>query len=332
MAIDLERKLMQRFQYMLAGTLLLMAFLGHTVAQTTADYPSKPVRVLVAAASGGASDLLARMLAQKLSESLKRQFVVDNRSGGAGIPAYELAAKSVPDGYTILMTSSAFTYGPALYPDFPDPIKDYAPISLSTKAPYILMVHPAVAATSVKDLIALARAKPGALNMGVTNAGFTHVATAYFASAANIKITIIPYKGSAQIMIDTVAGRLDAGFANVLSTMPLVKSGKLRALAVSTAERPPVMPELPTISESGVAGFSISSWFGWMAPARTPAPILNKLSAELAKAVRSPDVVKSLADDGGEAVGSTPEQFQKFIASEVPRWSKVVRDSGMRID
>ena len=323
---------MQPFQTLLSVSAMLAVFIGHATAQTAADYPAKPVRVLVAAASGGASDLLARMLAQKLSESLKRQFIVDNRSGGAGVPCYDLAAKSLADGYTILMTSSAFVYGPALYPEFPDPIRDYAPISLSTKAPYLLIDHPAVAASSVKDLIALARTKPGMLNMGVTNAGFTHVATAYFASAANMKITIIPYKGSGQIMIDTMAGRLDAGFVNVLSTLPHIRSGKLRALAISSAERSSVMPELPTIAESGVPGFSISSWFGWTAPTRTPAAILNKLSSELAKAVRHPDVVKNLAEDGGQAIGSTPEEFRKFIAAETPRWSKVVKDSGMRVE
>jgi tripartite-type tricarboxylate transporter receptor subunit TctC len=168
--------------------------------------------------------------------------------------------------------------------------------------------------------------------MGVTNAGFTHVATAYFASAANMKITIIPYKGSGQIMIDTMAGRLDAGFVNVLSTLPHIRSGKLRALAISSAERSSVMPELPTIAESGVPGFSISSWFGWTAPTRTPAAILSKLSSELAKAVRHSDVVKNLAEDGGQAIGSTPEEFRKFIAAETPRWSKVVKDSGMRVE
>src|SRR4051812_23513868 len=205
-------------------------------AQSAADYPSRPVRVIVAAAPGGASDLLARMLTQKLSESLKRQFVVDNRSGGGGIPAYDLAAKSLPDGYTLLMTSGAFTYGPALYPNFPDPIRDYAPISLSTRAPYILMANQAIAATTVRELIGYAKSRPAAFNMGVTNAGFTHVATAYFASLAGLKVAIIPYKGSGQIMIDTVAGRLEAGFANALSTLPLVRAGKLRALAVSTEQ------------------------------------------------------------------------------------------------
>jgi tripartite-type tricarboxylate transporter receptor subunit TctC len=301
-------------------------------AQGTADYPNKSVRVIVAAAAGGASDILARMFTQKMSDSLKRQFVVDNRSGGGGIPAYDLVAKAAPDGYTLLLTSGAFTYGPALYPEFPDPVKAYAPISLATKAPYLLVATPALAANSVKELIALARSKPGVLNMGVTNAGFTHVATAYFAAAANINITVVPYKGSGQIMIDLIASRLDTVFANVLSTLPHVKSGRLRALAVSTTERSSVMPELPTVSESGIAGYSISSWFGWMAPARTPAVIVNKLSAELAKAGKYPDIVKNVAEDGGESIGSTPEQFQKFIVSEVPRWRKVVRDSGMRVD
>lgn len=321
---------MRYFQAALITTITLLP--SYSFAQGAAAYPNKPVRVIVAAAPGGASDTLTRMFTQRLSVDLGQQFVVDNRSGGGGKIAYALVADSAADGYTLLFTSAAFTYAPVLYSNFPHPIKGFAPITLAIKAPYVLVVNPALSVNSVKELIAVARSKPGMLNVGVTNAGFTHVAAAYLASDANINVTYIPYQGSGQIMVDTIAGRLHATFGNVLSTMPHVKSGKLRALAVSSAERSAVIPELPTLSESGVPGFDISSWFGWLAPAGTPVAITRKLSGELARVVKSQEVVKKLALNGGEAVGSTPEQFQKFIAVEVPRWRKVVKNARMRVE
>ncbi len=303
-------------------------------AQGVTDYPTKPVRVILASAPGTAVDVVGRLVAGKLSENLKRQFVVDNRPGAGGTIGMGLAAKSAPDGYTLLSVAPVFTFGPALRPDLPyDPVKDFVPIALVAKAPYLLVVHPSLPVKSAKELIALAKSKPGALDVGVGSSGsFTHLATAYFAFTAKIKVTIIPYKGSGQVMVDAIAGQIHMFFGSVLIALSHVKSGRLRALAVSSAERSSVLPELPTLSESGVRGYDVTFWNGWVAPAGTPAAIVSKLSAELGKAVKSPDVAKNLAEDGGEPVGSTPEQFEQLIATEVPRWRKVVRDSGMRVE
>ncbi len=301
-------------------------------AQGAANYPTRPVRVIVAVAPGGGTDLLARMLSQKLSETLKRQFVVENRAGGGNAIGYGFVAESAPDGYTLLAATPSLTFGPALRPDFPDPIKGFAPISLVASFPFMLLMHPSLPVKSVKELIALARAKPGALDWGVSSGSFSHLVAAYFVSAADIKVTFIPYKGTGQVLIDAIAGRVQAFFGNVLSYLPQVKSGRLRALAVSSAERSSALPELPTISESGVRGYDVSGWHGWVAPAGTPTAIVSKLSAEFAKAVRSPDVAKTLVRDGGNPIGSTPDQFRQLIAAEVPRWRKVVKDSRMRVE
>jgi tripartite-type tricarboxylate transporter receptor subunit TctC len=299
-------------------------------AQGAADYPSKPVRVIVPTAPGAATDLQARLLAQKLSESLKHPFVVENRPGAGYMVGYGVVTKAEPDGYTLLASSLALTLLPALRPDL-DPAKDLAPISLVSKAPFLLLVHPSLPPKSAKDLIAFARSKPGVLNMGVANGTTTHVVSAWFAAVAGIRITLVPYKGSGQVMIDTISGQIDMLFGNVLAALPHVRDGRLRALAVSSSGRSSALPALPTLEESGLAGFDVSTWHGWLAPAGTPAAIMSKLSAELAKAVKTPALNQSLKDDGAEPIGSNPEQLRRLIAAEVPRWQKVVRDSGMRL-
>jgi tripartite-type tricarboxylate transporter receptor subunit TctC len=231
-----------------------------------------------------------------------------------------------------MASSLAISLVPALRPDLPyDPRKDLAPISLVSKAPFLLLVHPSVPVKSVKDLIALARSRPGVLNMGVANGATTHLVSAYFTSLANIKVVLIPYKGSGQVMVDTISGQIEMLFANILASLPHVQSGRLRAIAVSTAERSSVLPDLPTIDESGVKGFDVSTWHAWFAPAGTPPAITRKLSAELSKAVKSPDLNQKLSGDGALPVGSDPDVLRKLLAVEVPRWRKVVKDSGMRV-
>ena len=306
---------------------------GLSFGQGTADYPNKPVRVIVAFAAGGGADAQTRMFAQKMSENMKRQFVVENRTGGGGSIAYAYTAKSAPDGYTLLAVSPTFTIAPALHQNLTyDAVADFAPISLMSRAPYLVLAHPSLPLRSIQNLIALARAKPGALNMGVTTGGSTHLATAYFADAARIKVTIVSYKGTAQAMLDTLSGQIHLFFGNVVATLPHVKSGRLRVLGVSSTERSSVLPELPTIAESGLRGFDVSTWQGWAAPAGTPAPIINKLSEELARVSRSPIITKILVEDGGEPVGSPPEPLRKLIADEVPRWRKVVQELGVRAE
>jgi tripartite-type tricarboxylate transporter receptor subunit TctC len=322
---------MQKFSvWVLAASMWAGATLVH--AQSADNYPSKPVRVIVPTAPGAATDLQARLLAQKLSESLKRQFIVENRPGAGYLVGYGVVTKADPDGYTLLASSLALTLIPALRPDLPnDPSKDLAPVSLVSKAPFLLLVHPSLPPKSAKDLIALAKAKPGVFDMGVANGTTTHIVSAYFASAAGIKLTLVPYKGTGQVMVDTMAGQIHMLFGNVLAALSNVRSGRLRALAVSTSERSSVLPQIPTLIEAGIPGFDVSTWHGWLAPAGTPAAITSKLSAELAKAVQSPDLKRTLAEDGGNPIGSSPEELRKLIATEVPRWRNVVRDSGMRL-
>ncbi len=327
----IKGKRMRNFKVVIAATALASS---PCLVFAQADYPNRPVRLIVASSPGGGTDVQARMFAQKMSESLKQPFTVDNRPGAGDTIGTGLAAKSAPDGYTLLVVSPSFTMAPALYPKFPhDPLRDVAPISLVVSSPLLLLVHPSLPVKSVKDLIALARAKPGAMDIGVGPSGtFTHLAASSFASAANIKVTLIPYQDVAQRYGNAIAGHTHMIFAPVVGALPYSKSGRLRALAVTGAQRSSVLPELPTLSEAGVAGYDVTTWYGWVAPAGTPAAIVNKLSAELVKAVKSPDIVKRLADDGGEAVGSTPEQFRQIIATEIPRWQKAAKDAGLRAE
>ena len=302
-------------------------------AQGAADYPSKPVRIIAAAGVGGGADVIGRIFAQKLSDNLKSQFVVENRPGGGDTIGIALTAKSAPDGYTLMVATPSLTIAPALHPTFSvDPLRDFVPISLTNKAPYLLVVHPSLPIKSTKDLIALAKAKPGAMNIGITVGGTQHMATVYFISAADIKITTVPYTLAGQIMTDTMGGQIHGYILPVQTTLPVVRSGRVRALAVTTAERTPVLPELPTVSESGVPGYDVSGWYGWIAPAGTPAAVVGKLNAELIKALRSPDVTKRMTDEGAVIVGNTPEQFRQLIATEATRWRTIVKDLGLKAE
>ena len=324
---------MRNFQVLAIVATLIILLPCRVLAQGTTEYPNKPVRVISSSAPGGGGDTLTRMIAQKLGENLKRQFVVDNRPGAGDTIAFIAAAKSAPDGYTLLSVSPSFTIAPALYPDFPhDPVKDYAPIGIVSRSPLLLATHPALPAKTVKELITLARSKPGALDVGIAQGSISHLVAAFFASSANIKVSFIPYKATAPLIIDTIGGQVHMLFTNAFATLPHVRSGRLHAMAVTTAERFSLLPDLPTISESGIRGYDASTWNGWLAPAGTPAAIVNRLSAELARSGKSPDIVKKLADDATEPVGSTPEQFQQLIASEIPRWRKVVKDLGLRVE
>ena len=301
------------------------------LAQSAAGFPSKPVRVVIAQPPGGAIDIQARLFTAKMSENLGQQFIVDNRGGSAGvagITAFKTVINAVPDGYTLLAVNPDFTFAPALYKNYPiDPIKDFAPVSLATRAPYLLVVNASTPTKSVKELIALAHAQPGKLNFGAGNIGAgTHLSTMWFISAAKINATYVPYKGTGPALLDLMGGRIDASLTNVLSSGPHVKSGKLRALGISTAQRSKVLPDLPTIAEQGVPGYNAYTFHGYLAPARTPAVIIHKLSTEFAKVVKTPEMADRLSGDGGEPVGSTSEQFAQAITAEVVRWRKLVKD------
>ncbi len=322
------------------GAALIMASAmtlpGAVRAQPAAGFPAKPVRVVVPQAPGGATDIQARLFAAKMGQNLGQQFIVDNRAGGgaAAVLAFSTVAKANPDGYTLLAVIPSFTYSPVLYKNYPvDPIKDFAPVSLLTRAPYLLVVNASLPVNSVKELIALAKAQPDKLNFGAGNTGSgTHLVTLWFMSAASVRALYIPYRSVGLAMLDLAGGRIDATLANVLSTGHYVKSGKLRALGISTAQRSRVMPDLPTIAEQGAPGYNASTFHGYAAPAGTPAAIVNKLSAEFARVVKSPDLAEKLSADGGEPVGSTPQEFHKLIAAEILVWNKVIRESGIKVE
>lgn len=303
-------------------------------AQSPAVYPAKPVRVIVGLAPGGATDIQARMFAQKLTEHLGRSFIVENRTGAGGTIAYAQVAKAAPDGYTLLAAAGGYSSTPAIYAKLAyDPVKDFAPISLVAQAPFLLLVHPSVPATSIKDLLALARARPGTLDFASAGHGTsTGLALELFRSMAKVNVTHVPYKGTGQALFDTVAGQVQALFANILSGLPYVKSGRLRALGVTGAARSFVLPALPTIAEAGVPGYETTTWHGWLAPAGTPAPVIGRLNAELIRVARAPDVKERLAADGAEPVGGTPEQFAQQLIAEITRWRNVVGAAGIKLN
>jgi len=312
----------------------LAAVVLPVIALGQETYPARPVRVVVGLAPGGGTDIQARLFAQKLSEGFNRSFFVENRPGAGGTVAYAQVAKSPSDGYTLLGITSGFTFTPAVYKQLTyDPLKDFAPISLVAQAPFLLVVHPALPVKSVKDLLALARGKPRALDCGSAGVGTsTHMAFELFRSLAGVKITHIPYKGTGPALIDVMAGQVHMLFGNVLSTLTYVKTGRLRALAVTTAARSSVLPDLPTIAESGLPAYENSTWHGWLAPAGTPPTVLNRLNAELVRAAKAPDLLEKLAGDGGEGVGSTPEQFGRRLATEISRWRKVIKEAGVTLE
>jgi tripartite-type tricarboxylate transporter receptor subunit TctC len=303
-------------------------------AQGAESYPVKPVRLVVGLAPGGGTDIQARLFAQKLSENLGRSFVVENRTGAGGTVAYAQVAKSPPDGYTLLGATSGYTITPAIHEKLPyDPLKDLTPISLVSQAPFLLLVHPSMPVKTVKELLAIAKAKPGTLDCASAGYGSsTHMAFELFKALSGARITHVPYKGTGQALIDAMSGQVHMLFGNVLSTMSSVKSAKLKALAVTTAQRSKVLPELPTVSESGVPGYENATWFGVFTPAGTPPAVVKRLHAELVKAARAPEVLDRLAPDGGEAVGNTPEQFAQHVSTEIARWRKVAKTAGIKAE
>ena len=323
----------------IASTLTLMLVLALTLVCTPASaqsYPSKPIRLIVPYPPGGPLDIMARAIGQKLTEAWSQPVVVDNRAGAGGNIGADLVAKSTADGYTLLMGAVAtHAINPTLYAKLPyDPVKDFAPVALVAQVPNILVVNPSVPARSVRELIDLVRARPGYLNFGSGSTGSTgHLAGELFNTMAGVKMVHIPYKGGAPAMADLLAGQVQLMFDNLANALPQVKAGRLRALAVTTLARSPAMPELPTIAESGLPGFDLTTWFGVMAPARTPPEIVVKLNAEIVRALNAKDMRERLEKMGAEPPpNNTPERFAAFIGSEAAKYAKVVRDSGAKVE
>jgi tripartite-type tricarboxylate transporter receptor subunit TctC len=316
----------------IALLLILLAAMAQAAAQT---YPDKPVRLIVPLSAGSAVDTLARIPAQKLAELWGQQVVVDNRVGANGIIGTEAAAKAAPDGYTLLLTNdAALATSPALYPKLPyDPLRDFAPISLAASIPVILVAHVSQPFTTVKELIDYAKANPGKLHYGSGgNGSAQHVPMEMFKQAAGVDLVHVPYKGLAPAFNDVVAGQIPLMFAGLSNTPAHIKAGRIRALAIGSARRSSAMPELPTMQEAGVAGFDYSAWAGFLAPAGTPAPIVQKVNADLVKVLALPDVREKLTALGFELAPGTPAEFGEMIKREMAKVARVVKEARIRVD
>ena len=320
---------MRQISSLLFGLLALL-IVGSSAAQL--NYPEKPIRVVVGFPPGSSPDIVARLLGQKLTEGLGKPVVVENIAGAAGNIAAERVAKAAPDGYTLGLAANAqLIINPSLYKLPFDPVKDFAPISQVYVSPNILVVHNAVTAKNVQELLALARAQPGELTFASGGSGSSpHLAGELFKSMARIDIREVPYKGVVAAIPDVLSGRVTMMFGPILVVLPLVREGKLRALAVTSLKRSPALPELPTVDESGVRGFEVTLWGGLLAPAGTPATILRKLHLETVNALAQPDVRAKFADLGLETIGNSPDEFAAAVKSEIPRWARLIKESGIK--
>ncbi len=316
----------------LAATL---AALTPQAAAAADAYPAKPIRFVVAFPPGGGTDIIARSIAQKLAERIAQQVVVDNRPGAGGNIGTDIVAKSAPDGYTILMGSAGpLAINASLFAKMPfDPIKDLAPVTLAASTPNVLVVHPSLPARTVKELIALARAKPGEINFASSGHGTpAHLAGELFNSMAGVKLIHVPYKGAAPALADLLGGQVQIMFSTMPPALPHVKDGKLRALAVTSRKRSPATPELSTMDEAALPGFEAITWHGVVVPAGTPTTVIALLNREIVAILHLPEVVERLSGQGAEALGSTPEEFAAYIRSESIKWAKVVRESGAKAE
>jgi tripartite-type tricarboxylate transporter receptor subunit TctC len=313
------------------AALLLLGAAGLSHAQ---DYPARPVRFIVATVPGGGTDAIARILGSKLTELLGQQFVVDNRGGAGGIIGTDLVARAPPDGYTLLMGFIAsLAMNPALRRTPYDTLKDFAPVSLVADAQYVLTIHPSIPPRTVKDLVAYAKANPGRINYASAGSGTpVHLAAELFKSVAGVNLVHVPYKGGGPAAAAVLRGEAQLIFGSVTATMPQIKAGRLIALAVTGPGRLPSAPEYPTIAELGYPGFEVTSWYGVLAPARTPAGVITRLNAAVVKAVRAPEVRQQMARQGLEPIGGTPAEFAAHLKREVARWARVVKEAGIKAD
>jgi tripartite-type tricarboxylate transporter receptor subunit TctC len=317
----------------LCGLALWTAIFASAVS--AAEYPDKSIRLIVPAAPGGGADFVARIVGSKLTESMGQTVVVDNRAGASGTIAAESTAKAPADGHTLLMgQSTSVVIAPQLYTKLGyDTLRDLIPVTLVARVPNVLVVHPGVPAASVKELVALAKARPDLLNFGSAGNGApSHLAGEMFKTAAGVTMTHVPYKGAGLAVNALLAGEIQVMFAPSVAVLPQVKTGRLRALAVTSAARSSAVPELPTLVESGLPGYDISSWFGLFAPANTPAPIIEKIYRETAKVLQSPDVRERFSREGAEPVASTPVEFGAYVRSEFVKYAKLVKEAGIKAD
>jgi tripartite-type tricarboxylate transporter receptor subunit TctC len=328
-AKTLSRHSLTRWCFCIAG-----AFACAPDAAIAQQYPVRPIRLIVGFPPGGGADIVARQLTPKLSEQLGQQVVIDNRAGAAGNLALELLAKAPPDGYSIMLTTPTVTVNPALYPKVGyDPARDFAAVSLVATTVYILVVHPSLPVRSVKELLVLARSKPGQLNYSSGgNGAAAHLAGELFRSMTRIDIVHVPYKGVAAALVAVLAGEAQLTFGSEPAALPHMKQGRLRGLAVTSAKRSAFTPDLPSIAEAGVPGYETTAWYGILAPAKTPREIVARLNMEFGKTLSAPDIRSALTQQSFETVTGTPDQFAALLADELVKWRTVVKSSGMRID
>jgi tripartite-type tricarboxylate transporter receptor subunit TctC len=317
-------------QFSVAVSLAVISSVG-----SAQSYPTKSIRMIVPFAAGGPTDVIARMVGQKVTESLGQAVVIDNRGGSGGNIGADMVAKAAPDGYTLLMgIVSTQAINPSLYSKMPyDAVKDFAPVTLTGAATIVLATHPGVQARTLKEVIALAKAKPGQLNFASPGTGTPHhLAGELFKTIAGVDIVHIPYKGAAPAVTDLLGGQVSLAIVSLPAALPHIKGGKLVALGITAAQRSAVAPDVPTIAESGLAGFELENWYGLLAPAGTPRDIVNKLNSEIVKALQLPDVRERLNSQGFEVRTNTPDQFAAYIRSEVVKWAKIVKASGAKVD
>jgi tripartite-type tricarboxylate transporter receptor subunit TctC len=328
---DVEKNVMRKLLFLFT----IFCVIDFAPSVNAQPFPSKTIRFLVGFAPGGSTDIVARLIAQEMSKTIGQQVVVDNRPGAGGNIAAELATKAPPDGHTIFAcTTGVFAIQPFLYAKLPyDPEKGFAPITQTGSLPYIVVTHPSLPAKNIREFVSVAKSRPGEINYASSGVGTaSHLSAAYFASVAGLKLVHVPYKGSGQIMGDLIGGQVVMLFDQPVSSMPHVKAGKLRVLGISSGKRFSTMQDIPTVAEQGVVGFEAISWAGACAPGGTPKPIVDRLYNEIAKVLKLPDIRERLLRDGIEPIGSTPEQFTEHTKKEAVKWSKVVKDSGARVD
>jgi len=312
---------------------LLAASTGACWAQSATNYPTKPIRMIVALAPGGGVDTAGRLIAQKFTEAWGQQVVAENRPGAGGTIATDLVAHAPPDGYTLLMVSMGHAITPAMYKLPYDTIKDFAPISLFVQSPSVVAVHPSLPVKNMKELIAFAKARPDQILFSSSGSGSgQHLAMELLNRMAGIKLVHVPYKGTAPSILDLVAGRVSVTSASAISTMPHVRAGRLRALAVASAKRSPSVPDLPTVAEAALPGFAVDQWYSLFAPAGTPREIVNKLYGEIAKTVADPATKERLLAMGLDPVGSPPDEFAAYVKTETVKWGKLVHEAGIKVN
>jgi tripartite-type tricarboxylate transporter receptor subunit TctC len=321
-------------QYAVLLTSLVALALPAAQALAQKSYPNKAIRMIVPFAPGGSNDIMGRLVAAKLTESMGQQVVVDNRPGASGIVGTDLAAKAAPDGYTVLVMSLTFTVNPSIRSKLPyDTEKDLVPVTLIASAPLILVVHPSLPVKSVKEFIAYAKANPGKLNFGSGGPGSTpHLAGEMLKTMAGLEMIHVPYKGGGPALADLVGGQIQLMLENIPSTLPFVKSGKLRVLAVTSKKRSPTVPDVPTLDEAALKGYELTGWNGLFVPRGTPRAIVNQLHAETVKALAAPDLKERLAAMSAEPGGESPEKFAVFVKAEIRKWAKIAKEAGLKVE